>query len=167
MSVYSSTESNWNSTKKHTLLSNGEYSSPTKRSRPSVSQRLGLTDESDQSDGEPYSPSDDNSIETQQRIIRQPKASLRESTLIATGQPSKAILELLKDDDEDEEEEEEEEEIDAYSPSQLDPATMDEVSHQLKDNHQPIPIIPATYVPPTSLNTHQQDIDYREKKKST
>jgi hypothetical protein len=95
MSVYSSTESNWNSSKKHTLLSsNGEYSSPTKRSRPSASQRLGLTDESDQSDGEPYSPSDDSSIETQQRIIRQPKASLRESTLISTGQPSKAILEL-------------------------------------------------------------------------
>jgi len=71
MSVYSSTESNWNSNKKNTLLSsNGEYSSPTKRSRPPVSQRLGLTDESDQSDGEPYSPSDDNSIETQQRIIR-------------------------------------------------------------------------------------------------
>ncbi len=105
--------------KKNTLLSsNGEYSSPTKRSRPSVSQRLGLTDESDQSDGEPYSPSDDNSIETQQRIIRQPKPSLRESTLISTGQFSKAILELLKDDDEDEEEKEEE--IDAYSPSQLD-----------------------------------------------
>jgi hypothetical protein len=164
MSVYSSTESNWNSSKKHTLLSsNGEYSSPTKRSRPSVSQRLGLTDESDQSDGEPYSPSDDNSIETQQRIIRQPKASLRESTLISTGQPSKAILELLKDDDEDEEEEEEEEEIDAYSPSQLDPATMDEVSHQLKDNH---PVIPASYVPPTASNISQQDIDYREKKKS-
>jgi hypothetical protein len=81
--------------KKHTLLSsNREYSSPTKRSRPSVSQRLGLTDESDQSDGEPYSLSDDNLIETQQRIIRQPKASLRESTLISTGQPSKAILEL-------------------------------------------------------------------------
>jgi len=115
MSVYSSTESNWNSTKKHTLLSNGEYSSPTKRSRPSLSQRLGLTDDSDQSDGEPYSPSDDNSIETHQRIIRQPQASLRESTLIPTGQPSKSILELLKDDDEDEEEEEEEEEEEAYS----------------------------------------------------
>jgi hypothetical protein len=162
MSVYSSTESNWNSTtKKHTLgSSNGDYVSPTKRSRPSVSQRLGLTDESDQSDAEAYSPSDDNSIETQQRIIRQPKASLRESTLIPTGQPSKAILELLKDDDEDEEEEEE---IDAYSPSQLDPATMDEVSHQLKDNPT---ATPATYVPPTALNTHQQDVDYREIKKS-
>jgi hypothetical protein len=146
--------------KKKTLLSsNGEYSSPTKRSRPSVSQRLGLTDESDQSDGEPYSPSDDNSIETQQRIIRQPKASLRESTLISTGQFSKAILELLKDDNEDEEEE-----IDAYSPSQLDPAAMDEVSHQLKDNQ---PVVSATYVPPTVSNTPQQDIDYREKKKST
>jgi hypothetical protein len=152
MSVYSSTESNWNSrTKKHTLPpSNGDYVSPTKRSRP--------TDEFGQSDGEPHSPSDDNSIETQQRIIRQPKASLRESTLISTGQPSKAILELLKDEDE----EEEEEEIDAYSPSQLDPATMDEVSHQLKDNH---PVVPASYVPPTTSNIHQQDIDYREKKK--
>ena len=160
MSVYSPTESNWNSpTKKHTLPSaNGDYASPTKRSRPSVSQRLGLTDESDQSDGEPYSPSDDNSMETQQRIIRQPQASLRESTLIATGQPSKAILELLKDDDEDEDEEEE---IDAYSPSQLDPATMDEVSDQLKVNQ------PAAYVPPTTSNTHQQeDVDYRQKKKT-
>ena len=167
MSVYSSTESSWNSTKKHTLLSNGEYSSPTKRPRPSLSQRLGLTDESDQSDGEPYSPSDDNSIETQQRIIRQPQASLRESTLISTGQPSKAILELLKDDDEDEEEEEEEEEVEAYSPSQLDPATMDEVSHQLKGNHQSTPAAPASYVPPSASNIHQQDVDYREKKKST
>ena len=164
MSVYSSAESNWNSTsKKHTLgSSNGDHVSPTKRSRPSVSQRLGLTDESDQSDAEAYSPSDDNSIETQQRIIRQPKASLRESTLISTGQPSKAILELLKDDDEDEEEEEDEE-IDAYSPSQLDPATMDEVSHQLKDNP---PTAPATYVPPTASSIHQQDVDYREMKKS-
>jgi hypothetical protein len=170
MSVYSSTESNWNSTKKHTLLSNGEYSSPTKRSRPTISQRLGLTDDSDQSDGEPYSPSDDNnSIETQQRIIRQPQASLRESTLISTGQPSKAILELLKDDDEDEEEEEieEEEEEEAYSPSQLDPATMDEVSHQLKGiNEPPTNSIPVSYVPPqSSSNIHQQDVDYREKKK--
>jgi hypothetical protein len=166
MNLYSSTESNWNSTKKHTLLSNGEYSSPTKRSRPSLSQRLGLTDESDQSDGEPYSPSDDNSIETQQRIIRQPKASLQESTLISTGQPSKAILELLKDDDEDEEEEEEEEE-EAYSPSQLDPATMDEVSHQLKGINEPINTVAISYIPPTlTSNIHQQDIDYREKKKS-
>lgn len=156
MSVYSSTESNWNPTKKHSLLSNGEYSSPTKRSRP-------LTDESDQSDGEPYSPSDDTTIETQQRIIRQPQASLRESTLISTGQPSKAILELLKDDDEDEEEEE----VEAYSPSQLDPATMDEVSHQLKAKPS-ITITPAKYVPPPVLsNPPQQDIDYREKKKST
>jgi len=163
MSVYSSTESNWNSTKKHTLLSNGDYLSPTKRSRPSLNQRLGLTDDSDQSDGEPYSPSDDNSTETQQRIIRQPQASLRESTLISTGQPSKAILELLKDDDEDEEEEDEEE---AYSPSQLDPATMDEVSHQLKGNTEPTNSVPATYVPPSSINIHQQDVDYREKKKS-
>ena len=153
MSVYSSTESNWNPTKKHSLLSNGEYSSPTKRSRP-------LTDESDQSDGEPYSPSDDTNIETQQRIIRQPQASLRESTLISTGQPSKAILELLKDDDEDEEEEEE---IEPYSPSQLDPATMDEVSHQLKGKSS-MTITPAKYVPPP---VPQQDIDYREKKKSS
>ena len=168
MSLYSSTESNWNPTKKHSLLSNGEYSSPTKRSRPSVSQRLGLTDESDQSDGEPYSPSDDTSIDTHQRIIRQPQASLRESTLISTGQPAKAILELLKDDDEDEEEEddEEEEEVEAYSPSQLDPATMDEVSHQLKGNPTSTP--PASYVPPpVSSHVHQQDVDYREKKKST
>jgi hypothetical protein len=164
MSVYPSTESNWNSTKKHPIISNGEYSSPTKRSRPSLSQRLGIPDDSDQSDGEPYSPSDDNSIETQQRIIRQPQASLRESTLISTGQPSKAILELLKDDDEDEEEEEEE----AYSPSQLDPATMDEVSHQLKGINEPSTSAPqpASYVPPSSTNIHQQDVDYREKKKS-
>lgn len=171
MSLYSSTESNWNPTKKHSILSNGEYSSPTKRSRPSVSQRLGLTDESDQSDGEPYSPSDDTSIETQQRIIRQPQASLRESTLISTGQPSKAILELLKDDDEEEEDEDEEqEEIEAYSPSQLDPATMDEVSHQLKGNSSTTTTTStplASYVPPpVSSHTHQQDIDYREKKKS-
>ncbi|CAF3054620.1 unnamed protein product [Rotaria socialis] len=175
MSTYSPKESNWNSTKKHTLSSNGEYSSPTKRSRPSLSQRLGLADESDPSDDEPYSPTDNNSFDTQQRIIRQPQASLRESTLIASGQPSKAILELLKDDDEDEEEEEIEDE--AYSPSQLDPATMDEVSHQLKGLNQPLRSIPipvsqpATYIPPISsasslpLNTHQQDMDYREKKK--
>lgn len=165
MSIYSSTDSNWNSTKKHILPSNGaEYSSPTKRSRPSLSQRLGLTDDSDQSDGEPYSPSDDNNLlESQQRIIRQPQASLRESTLITSSQPAKHILELLKDDDEDEDEENE-----AYSPSQLDPATMDEVSHQLKSVSQPLPIIPTSYVPPpTSTNTHQQDIDYREKKKTT
>jgi hypothetical protein len=184
MSIYSPTETNWNSTKKHSLISNGEYSSPTKRSRPSLSQRLGLTDDSDQSDCEPYSPSDDNTIETQQRIIRQPQASLRESTLIPTGQPSKAILELLKDDDEDEEEEEEVKvsflnkkyiyfecifKEEAYSPSQLDPATMDEVSDQLKGLNDPsttIPPPPATYVPPSSLNIHQQDVDYREKKKS-
>ncbi len=168
MSVYSSTEANWNSTKKHTLLSNGEYSSPTKRSRPSISQRLGLTDDSDQSDGEPYSPSDDNSIETQQRIIRQPQASLRESTLISTGQSSKSILELLKDDDEEEEEDDDEEAEDeeAYSPSQLDPATMDEVSHQLKGVNEPSTSIPVNYVPPISSNIHQQDVDYREKKKS-
>ncbi|CAF1154869.1 unnamed protein product [Rotaria sp. Silwood1] len=180
MSVYSSTESNWNSTKKHTLSSNGEYSSPTKRSRPSLSQRLGLADDSDLSDDEPYSPTDNNSFETQQRIIRQPQASLRESTLISSGQPSKAILELLKDDDEDEEdededEEEEEEEVEeeeAYSPSQLDPATMDEVSHQLKGLNESltstsIPISqPTSYVPPSSSNSHQQDMDYREKKKS-
>ncbi|CAF1193683.1 unnamed protein product [Rotaria sordida] len=173
MSVYPSTESNWNSTKKHTLSSNGEYSSPTKRSRPSLSQRLGLVDDSDLSDDEPYSPTDNNSFETQQRIIRQPQASLRESTLISSGQPSKAILELLKDDeDDDEEEEEEEEEEEAYSPSQLDPATMDEVSHQLKGLNEPLnsrstPVSqPANYVPPTSSNIHQQDMDYREKKKS-
>lgn len=102
MNAYPSRESNWDSTKKHTLSSNGEYSSPTKRSRPSLSQRLGLIDDSDGSDEEPYSPSDNNSFETQQRIIRQPQASLRESSLISSGQPSKAILELLKDDDEDE-----------------------------------------------------------------
>jgi len=170
MSVYSSTESDWNSNKKHPILSNGEYSSPTKRSRPSLSQRLGLPDDSDHSDGEPYSPSDDNSVETQQRIIRQPQATLRESTLISTGQPSKAILELLKDDDEDEEDEYEEE---AYSPSQLDPATMDEVSHQLKGINEPATSIlsqqPASYIPPSSSssssNIHQQDVDYREKKK--
>lgn len=155
MSVYSSTESNWNPTKKHSILSNGEYSSPTKRSRP-------LTDESDQSDGEPYSPSDDPTIDNQQRIIRQPQASLRESTLISTGQPSKAILELLDDDDEDEED------VEAYSPSQLDPATMDEVSHQLKGNPVMIKTAPAKYVPPPVLiNPPQQDIDYREKKKSS
>ena len=111
MNIYPSTEANWNPTKKHTLSSNGDYlSSSTKRSRPSISQRLGLgDDDSDLSDDEPYSPSDMNMIETQQRIIRQPQKSLRESTLISTGQPSKAILELLKDDDEDEEDEEEEE----------------------------------------------------------
>ncbi|CAF2912208.1 unnamed protein product [Rotaria sp. Silwood2] len=175
MSVYPSTESNWNSTKKHSLSSNGEYSSPTKRSRPSLSQRLGLVDDSDPSDDEPYSPTDNSSIETQQRIIRQPQASLRESTLISSGQPSKAILELLKDDDEDDEdddeEEEEEEEEEAYSPSQLDPATMDEVSHQLKGLNEPltsmsIPVAQSvTYVPPSSSNNHQQDMDYREKKK--
>ncbi|CAF1369996.1 unnamed protein product [Adineta steineri] len=169
MNIYSSTESNWNTTKKHTILSNGEYSSPTKRSRPSLSQRLGVPDDSDQSDVEPYSPSDDNELETQQRIIRQPKASLRESTLVSSGQHSKAILELLKDDDEDEEEEDEEED-EAYSPSQLDPATMDEVSDQLKDvnkSSSTIPIAqPATYVPPSLSTIHQQDMDYREKKKS-
>lgn len=161
MSIYSPTESNWNSTKKHTLLTNGEYTSPTKRSRPSLSQRLGLADESDQSDGEPYSPSDDNLLESQQRIIRQPQASLRESTLITSGQSAKHILDLLKDDDEDEDEENE-----AYSPSQLDPATMDEVSHQLKSVSEPLPIIHASYVPPPSANTHQQEIDFREKKKT-
>lgn len=107
MSVYSPSESDWTTAKKHPIVANGEYSSPTKRSRPSLSQRLGLADESDQSDNEPYSPSDDNALESQQRIIRQPQASLRESTLMSTGQPSKAILELLNDDDEDEEEEEE------------------------------------------------------------
>ena len=106
MSAHSSMESNWSSTKKHTLPSNGDNSSPSKRVRPSLSQRLGLADDSDPSDDEPYSPLDQRSLETQQRIIRQPQASLRESTLIASGQPSKAILELLKDDDEDEDEEE-------------------------------------------------------------
>ena len=111
MSICPSSEANWNPTKKHTLSLNEDYlSSPTKRSRPSISQRLGLDDDddSDLSNDEPYSPSDTNIIETQQRIIRQPQKSLRESTLISTGQPSEAILQLLKDDDEDEEEEEEE-----------------------------------------------------------
>ncbi|CAF1114505.1 unnamed protein product [Adineta ricciae] len=167
MSIYPPSETNWNNTKKHTILSNGEYSSPTKRSRPSLSQRLGLADDSDQSDGEPYSPSDQNSLEAQQRIIRQPQASLRESTLISARQSSKEILELLKDDDEDEEEDEPDE---AYSPSQLDPITMDEVSDQLKNVNESISAVrtsqPATYTPPSSSNTLQQDVDYREKKKS-
>ncbi|CAF2683480.1 unnamed protein product [Rotaria sp. Silwood2] len=70
---------------KNELLSNGEYSSSIKRSYPSLSQRLGLADDSDQSDGEPYNPSDENFIETQQRIIRQPQTSLRESILLSTG----------------------------------------------------------------------------------
>ena len=48
---------------------------------------------------------------------------------------------------------------------------MDEVSHQLKRVNEPstsisVPVSqPATYVPPSS-NIHQQDVDYREKKKS-
>lgn len=40
---------------------------------------------------------------------------------------------------------------------------MDEVSHQLKVNQ---PVVSASYIPPTTMSTHQQDIDYREKKKS-
>ena len=89
--------------KKHSIVSHGDYSSPSKRSRPSLSERLGLADDSDQSDAEPYSPSDENLADDEQRIIRQPQASLRESTLIVTGQPPKHILELLQDDDEDDE----------------------------------------------------------------
>ena len=139
------------------------------RSRPSLSQRLGLPDESDQSDDEPYSPSDEQQFpsSTEQKIIRQPQASLRESTLISTGQPSKAILDLLQEDDEDEDEEEEEEE--AYSPSQLDPATMDEVSDQLKGMKKSstptasVPPVLTSYIPPVPS---QDDTDYRQKKKS-
>jgi hypothetical protein len=110
MSIYSPTETNWNSTKKHSLISNGEYSSPTKRSRPSVS-------------------------------------FLNKKYIYFEC--------IFKEE--------------AYSPSQLDPATMDEVSDQLKGLNDPsttIPPPPATYVPPSSLNIHQQDVDYREKKKS-
>ena len=107
MSISSSNDSNRDSMKKHSIVSHGDYSSPTKRSRPSLSQRLGLTDDSDQSDAEPYSPSDENFADDEQRIIRQPQASLRESTLIATGQHSKSVLELLQDVDEDDEDEDE------------------------------------------------------------
>ena len=140
------------SSEKHSLHSTEEFSSPSKRSRPSLSQRLGLPDESDQSDDEPYSPSDEQQFpsSTEQKIIRQPQASLRESTLINTGQPSKAILDLLQDDEDEEEEEEEE----AYSPSQLDPATMDEVSEQLKGMKKcstptaSVPPVLSSYIPP-------------------
>jgi hypothetical protein len=47
---------------------------------------------------------------------------------------------------------------------------MDEVSDQLKEvNEAPTSISvpqPASYIPPSLTNTHQQDMDYREKKKS-
>jgi len=45
---------------------------------------------------------------------------------------------------------------------------MDEVSHQLKGINEPSTSVPqpASYVPPSSSNIHQQDVDYREKKKS-
>ena len=118
MSVDSEKESSWSGREKHPLPSTGEFSSPHKRSRPSLSQRLGLTDDSEGSEDEPYSPSDEQfPSSTEQKIIRQPQASLRESTLITTGQPSKAILDLLQDDDEDEEEEEEhQQQVDTPSP---------------------------------------------------
>lgn len=50
---------------------------------------------------------------------------------------------------------------------------MDEVSHQLKGLNEPLKSISipinqtATYIPPASSNNHQQDMDYREKKKLT
>jgi len=45
---------------------------------------------------------------------------------------------------------------------------MDEVSHQLKGINDPStsipPPLPVSYVPPSSSNIHQQDVDYREKR---
>ena len=47
---------------------------------------------------------------------------------------------------------------------------MDEVSDQLKEVNEPSTSIstpqPASYIPPSLSNIHQQDVDYREKKKS-
>ena len=53
MNIYSTNESNWKSNLKEKSSDNDDeqyFSSPRKRSRPSLSQRLGLTDDSDQSD---------------------------------------------------------------------------------------------------------------------
>lgn len=47
---------------------------------------------------------------------------------------------------------------------------MDEVSDQLKNVNESTSAVrtsqPATYTPPSSSNILQQDVDYREKKKS-
>ena len=74
-------DSNWNSREKHSMELNGEDLSPKKRSRPSIAERLGLVDQSDQSDDEPYSLSQQQLSSNKQKMIGQPLIFLRESRL--------------------------------------------------------------------------------------
>jgi len=154
-------DSNWNSREKHSIPITKDDSSPRKRSRPSSTSQQS----NDQSDDEPYSPSQHDFQRNEQKVIRQPHISLRESTLISTGQPTKAILQLLQDDDDDDDDNDEEEEDEAYSPSQLNRETMDEVSDQLKEiDHAKLKPI-ETYVPPTPILSHDE-FQYKDKIKS-
>ena len=98
----------WNSREKHSIPMNNEDVSPQKRSRPTNSHPTDFNhhpSDDDDDDDEPYSPSQQDFHQNQQKLIRQAKFPLKESTLIPTGQKSStAILQLLQDDDDDEDE---------------------------------------------------------------
>ena len=132
MNFYSDQELKSNSKEKYSNQTNDEsILTPRKRSRPSLSHHLDLTDQSKQSNSyETRFSSNNHFQQNHQKIIqlRQSQTSFEKSKFISNQQhSSKSILELLDDDEDenDDDDDDQDDEIDVEQENEININRMD------------------------------------------